>query len=68
MTDARPVATPFATSPILTLQSGTCLTDPTEFQIVVDNLQYLSITRPYIAYVVNKLSQYMHHPATVWHY
>lgn len=64
MTDARPVATPLATSPILTLQSGTTLTDPTEFRAVVGSLQYLSLTRPDIAYVVNKLSQYMHRPTT----
>ncbi|KAE8697600.1 hypothetical protein F3Y22_tig00110621pilonHSYRG00550 [Hibiscus syriacus] len=63
MIDARPVATPLATSHILTLQSGTTL-NLTQFRAMVGSLQYPSLTRPDIAYVVNKLSQYMHRPTT----
>ncbi|RVW92226.1 Retrovirus-related Pol polyprotein from transposon RE1 [Vitis vinifera] len=64
MTEAKPAPTPLATSPILTLQSGTPLSDPTEYRIVVGSLQYLSLTRPDIAYTVNKLSQFMHQPTS----
>lgn len=64
MTDARPVVTPLATSPTLTLHAGTALTEPAEFHTVVGSLQYLSLTRPDIAYTVNKLSQFMHRPTT----
>ncbi|RVW35994.1 Retrovirus-related Pol polyprotein from transposon RE1 [Vitis vinifera] len=64
MTEAKPAPTPLATSPILTLQSGTPLFDPTEYRIVVGSLQYLSLTRPDIAYTVNKLSQFMHQPTS----
>ncbi|XP_020258545.1 uncharacterized protein LOC109834946 [Asparagus officinalis] len=64
MTDARTIITPLAILLVLTLQSGTTLTDPTEFQAIVGSLQYLSLTRPDIAYVVNKLSQYMHRSTT----
>ncbi|KAL6319832.1 hypothetical protein AAG906_036898 [Vitis piasezkii] len=64
MTEAKPAPTPLATSPILTLQSGTPLSDPTEYRTVVGSLQYLSLTRPGIAYTVNKLSQFMHQPTS----
>ncbi|RVW19661.1 Retrovirus-related Pol polyprotein from transposon RE1 [Vitis vinifera] len=38
MTEAKPAPTPLATSPILTLQSGTPLSDPTEYRTVVGSL------------------------------
>ncbi|RVX23195.1 Retrovirus-related Pol polyprotein from transposon RE1 [Vitis vinifera] len=40
------------------------LSDPTEYRTVVGSLQYLSLTRPDIAYTVNKLSQFMHQPTS----
>ena len=64
MTDAKPVLTPIPTSPHLMLKSGTPLSDPTEYRTVVGSLQYLLITRPDLAFAVNKLSQYMHTPTT----
>ncbi|CAL8999726.1 unnamed protein product [Prunus brigantina] len=63
MTDAKPVLTPIPTSPPL-LKSGSALPDPTEYRTVVGSLQYLLITRPDLAFAVNKLSQYMHTPTT----
>ncbi|BBH07832.1 transposable element gene [Prunus dulcis] len=63
MTDAKPVLTPIPTSPPL-LKSGTALPDPTEYRTIVGSLQYLLITRPDLAFAVNKLSQYMHTPTT----
>ena len=62
MMDAKPVATPMAPNPKLTLFSGTPLDDPKEFRTVIGSLQYLAFTRPDIAYVVNRLSQFMHRP------
>ena len=64
MTDAKPVLTPLPTSPSLQLHSGSPLPDPTEYRTVVGSLQYLLLTRPDLAYAVNKLSQYMHAPTT----
>lgn len=64
MTEAKPAPTPLATSPTLTLQSGTPLSDPTEYRTIVGSLQYLSLTRPDITYTVNKLSQFMHQPTS----
>nr|BAM42649.1 Polyprotein [Arabidopsis thaliana] len=62
MLTAKPVATPMATSPKLTLHSGTKLPDPTEYRGIVGSLQYLAFTRPDLSYAVNRLSQYMHMP------
>ncbi|XP_020272689.1 uncharacterized protein LOC109847865 [Asparagus officinalis] len=64
MIDARTFTTPLATSYVLTLHSCTTLTDPTEFRAIVGSLQYFSLTRPNIVYVVNKLPQYMHRLTT----
>ena len=64
MTYAKVVLTPIPTSPALSLTSGSTLSDPTEYRRVVGSLQYLLVTKPDIAFVVNKLSQYMHCPTT----
>lgn len=42
---------------------GSASADPTLFRQLVGALQYLSITRPDVAFVVNKLSQFMHKPS-----
>ena len=62
MVDAKPVTSPMATTPKLSLKSGTALSDPTEYRTVIGSLQYLAFTRPDIAYAVNKLSQFMYCP------
>ncbi|XP_019089052.1 PREDICTED: uncharacterized protein LOC109127913 [Camelina sativa] len=63
MQDAKPVATPMVTTPKLTL-AGKQHSDPTEYRTLVGSLQYLSFTRPDIAYAVNRLSQFMHTPTS----
>lgn len=64
MLHCKPVSTPMASSPKLTLNSGSLLTDPHEYRCVVGSLQYLALTRPDISYAVNRLSQFMHKPTT----
>lgn len=54
MLHAKPVTTPMATSPKLTIHSGTKLSDATEYRRVEGSLQYLAFTRPDISYAVNK--------------
>jgi hypothetical protein len=58
---SKPVLTPLPThSSSLTLSSGSFLLDPTEYRTVVGSLQYLSLTRPDISFIVNRMSQFMH--------
>ena len=64
MLDAKSVSTPLPTDHDLKLLYGTALTDATEFRQVIGALQYLSFTRPDIAFAVNKLAQFMHRPMT----
>ena len=67
MLHAKPVATPLPSSPKLTLNSGSPLSNPAEYRSVVVSLQYLALTRPDVSYAVNRLSQFMHRP-TVDHW
>jgi hypothetical protein len=41
---------------------GSTITDTTLYRSTVGSLQYLSLTRPDIAFVVNKVSQFMQDP------
>ncbi|XP_059441256.1 uncharacterized mitochondrial protein AtMg00810-like [Corylus avellana] len=67
MLEAKPVSSPMALLAHLTAFDGETFSDQTLFQSTIGALQYLSITRPDIAYSVNKLSQFMHKP-TVFHW
>lgn len=62
MINAKPVTTPMASSPKLSLFSGTTLSDPYVYRQLVGSLQYLVFTRLDISYAVNRLSQFMHKP------
>jgi hypothetical protein len=65
MSDAKPVSTPMASSTNLSAFDGEPFTDHTLFRSTVGALQYLALTRPDIAFSVNKLSQFMHKPTTL---
>jgi hypothetical protein len=60
MNMAKDVHTPMSTSTPLTLSDGSAPTDSTEYRKVIGALQYLGLTRPDIAFAVNRLSQFMH--------
>ncbi|KAF5460890.1 hypothetical protein F2P56_020726 [Juglans regia] len=64
MLGAKDVSIPLLTTTALKLINGTNSVDSTEFRNVIGALQYLSLTRPDISFVVNKLSQFMHKPTT----
>ncbi|KAK9200192.1 hypothetical protein WN944_015388 [Citrus x changshan-huyou] len=65
MDNAKPVLTPLPTSSAaISLTSGTPLSDPTPYRVVVGSLQYLSFTRPDISFAVNRMAQFMHQPTT----
>ena len=40
--------------------------DPSEYRHIVDALQYITLTRPDIAYFVNQLCQHMEAPTTAY--
>ncbi|XP_019101863.1 PREDICTED: uncharacterized protein LOC109133313 [Camelina sativa] len=62
MLGAKPVPTPMASSSQLTINSGIPLTDAKEYHMAIGSLQYLAMTTPDIAFLVNRLSQFMHKP------
>lgn len=67
MKDCKPVSTPLLTSEKLSAHEGTPLgpNDATQYRSVVGALQYLTLTRPDIAYAVNKVCQFLHAPTLV---
>jgi histone deacetylase 1/2 len=67
MDKAHPVDTPLSTSEKLSLVDGDRLgdEDSTRYRSVVGALQYLTLTRPDIAFAVNKVCQFLHAPTTV---
>ena len=65
MFEAKLVSSPIASSTHLSVLDGDPCDDPTLYRSTVGTLQYLSITRPDIAFSVNKLSQFMHNPTTL---
>lgn len=62
MANAKPVNTLMVSSPTLTSLIGSPLLDRTLYRQIVGSLQYLCLTRPDIAFSINKVSQYMHLP------
>ena len=62
MIEAKPMSTPMASSTNLLAYEREPFSNHTLFRNTVGALQYLSITRPDIAFSVNKLSQFMHKP------
>jgi len=53
MHTAKPIRTPSLSRTSFTLTDGELLTDPTEYKSMVGALQYLTMTRPDIAYAVH---------------
>ncbi|KAL5707577.1 non-specific serine/threonine protein kinase [Ranunculus cassubicifolius] len=62
MTDSKLCITPCSSSLKLDNISGDLLPNPTEYRSIVGSLQYLTWTRPEIAYSVNLVAQFMHSP------
>jgi hypothetical protein len=68
MSNCKPVAIPLSTSEKLSLHEGTPLgtSDATNYRSIVGALQYLTLTRPDIAFPVNKVCQFLHAPTTIY--
>lgn len=65
MSKANPVPTPMAVNTNISISDGMLLQTATEYRQVIGSLQYLSFTRPDVAFCVNKLAQFMHKPTDV---
>lgn len=65
MFDCNPCSTPMSTSLKLSKDQGVELDNPTIYRSAVGSLQYLTLTRPDIAYTVNKLSQFLQKPTEI---
>uniref|UniRef100_A0A251UMJ3 Putative ribonuclease H-like domain-containing protein n=1 Tax=Helianthus annuus TaxID=4232 RepID=A0A251UMJ3_HELAN len=63
MLDAKPAPTPLSTN-VSFVSTGDKFSDTTLYRSIVGALQYLTITRPDIAYAVNQVSQFLHAPTT----
>ncbi|KAK2991702.1 hypothetical protein RJ640_019494 [Escallonia rubra] len=69
MTHSKPVLTPVSAPQKSSVPGGAPFSEPTRYRSVVGALQYLTLTRPDIAFAVNKACQYMHSPTeTHWTY
>ncbi|XP_042486100.1 uncharacterized mitochondrial protein AtMg00810-like [Macadamia integrifolia] len=63
MTDCKPVTMPMATTSVASSLGGVLLLDPTRYRSIVGALQYITLTRPDVAYSVNRACQFMHAPS-----
>jgi hypothetical protein len=62
MADAKPVNSPMSSSSTLFAFTGDPMEDPSLYRSTVGSLQYLSLTRPDLAFAVNRVCQFMHRP------
>jgi histone deacetylase 1/2 len=67
MVNCKPDSTPISTSEKLSTFVGTPLgpNDATNYRSIVGVLQYLTLTKPDISFVVNKVCQFLHAPTEV---
>jgi histone deacetylase 1/2 len=66
MQDCKSAPTPLSSSEQFSLADGTPLgsEDNTQYRSIVEALQYLTLTRPDLAFSVNKICQFLHAPTT----
>jgi hypothetical protein len=62
---AKPISSPMSAASLLSKFDGTSMSNPTLFRSTIGALHYLSLTRPDIAFAVNKVSQFSHSPHDV---
>ena len=65
MSNCKPASTPMEAKPKLSATDGEPASDPTFYRSITGALQYLTLTRPDIAYGVNQACLHMHAPRDV---
>ncbi|PKU62915.1 Retrovirus-related Pol polyprotein from transposon TNT 1-94 [Dendrobium catenatum] len=60
----NPIHNPTCTKPPSDIPQDNLISDPNMYRRLTGSLQYLTLTRPDIAYSVNLLSQHMHNPSS----
>ena len=65
MCDAKVIGTHLSSSVTLQLNDEAPPVDSTLYRQLIGALQYLTLTRPNISFVVNKLSQFMQQPSQI---
>lgn len=62
---AKPSFIPMEPNQKLSKEDGIVLDDRKQYRKLIEKLQYLTITRPYISFAVSKLSQFSSDPRDV---
>nr|GEV83000.1 hypothetical protein [Tanacetum cinerariifolium] len=62
LSNCNPVSSPMVTSSSLSLDDSTAFSNHVKYRQVVGSLQHVTLSRPDIAFAVNKVCQYMHAP------
>jgi len=62
MSECHPTATPVDARMKLSATDGSPVADPTQYRSLAGALQYLTLTRPNLAYVVQQVCLFMHDP------
>ncbi|KAJ0788607.1 putative RNA-directed DNA polymerase [Helianthus annuus] len=62
LADCKAISTPMSTSHVLLPDDSPLLDDPSRYRQTVGALQYATLSRPDIAFAVNKVCQFMHAP------
>ncbi|XP_042485603.1 secreted RxLR effector protein 161-like [Macadamia integrifolia] len=63
MIDCKPVTMPMATTSAASSSGGVLLSDPARYRSIVGALQYITLTRPDVAYSINQACQFMYAPS-----
>lgn len=63
--DAKPIKSPMQPGSKLSEFDGKPLPNPHDHRSVMGALQYVTLTRPYIAFAVNQVCQFIHEPQTL---
>ncbi|KAM3001281.1 hypothetical protein FF2_037593 [Malus domestica] len=65
MDSCKPANTPCKPHNQMMMTEGELLSDPSSYRSIIGSLQYLTFTRPDIAFAVNTVCQHMHSPTEV---